>query len=298
MILQRRHVHEQRLERSASIGHAGFRPSIVSPPIPLQQFMGSPGQHSSDLSPLALHPGDHHAVVAGRLVAHPGDDGSFGPLLDRDAFRPGHRAAPDRRGMIGDGTGQPVGKIGVISDERPGTSPPPPGSPRRTRPGPCHGVGRRLPSSWRSPPWIARLRDRHESVRWSPPVPTRPWRRPSGPSSRRRPNDRQQPSPGESGRRHRAAAEPSLPGRSGLCHRRHGRCSGSRSSFAALPALSGFHRRTTRPAVFARSWQPGFQDQLRISGRLLDHVPGDAAQGNLDSALPTGVNIPQYDLKT
>ena len=38
-------------------------------------------------------------------------------LLDRDALGPGDRAAPDRRGMIGDGTGQPVGEVGVSGME-------------------------------------------------------------------------------------------------------------------------------------------------------------------------------------
>jgi len=36
-------------------------------------------------------------------VAHPGDDGGLGPLVDGDSFGPGDRAAPDRRGVIGDG---------------------------------------------------------------------------------------------------------------------------------------------------------------------------------------------------
>ena len=48
---------------------------------------------------------------------------------------------------------------------------------------------------------------------------------------------------------------------------------------------------TTRPAILRRARQPGFEDQLRISGRLFDHLPGDAAQWNLDSALPAGVGL-------
>src|SRR5260370_34120938 len=48
------------------------------------------------------------------------------------------------------------------------------------------------------------------------------------------------------------------------------------------------NRRTTRPAILRRSGQVGFKDQLRVCGRLLDHVPGDTAQWNLDSALPAG----------
>ncbi len=53
-------------------------------------------------------------VVSGCLVSHPGDNRSFGPLLDLDTFRPGDRAAPDRSGVIGHDLREPVGKIGVI----------------------------------------------------------------------------------------------------------------------------------------------------------------------------------------
>jgi hypothetical protein len=47
-------------------------------------------------------------------VAHPGDHGGFGPLLDRDALCPGYRAAADRRGVVGDGPCQPLGEAGVV----------------------------------------------------------------------------------------------------------------------------------------------------------------------------------------
>jgi hypothetical protein len=47
-------------------------------------------------------------------MAHPGDDRSFGSLLDRDALRLGDRAAFDRCGMIGDGTRQALGEIRVF----------------------------------------------------------------------------------------------------------------------------------------------------------------------------------------
>ena len=50
-------------------------------------------------------------------MTHPGDHGGLGPLLDRDSFRPGDRPAADRRGVLGDGTGQPVGEVGVAGVE-------------------------------------------------------------------------------------------------------------------------------------------------------------------------------------
>ena len=50
-------------------------------------------------------------------MPHPGDKGGFSPLLNRDSFRAGHRAAADGCGMVGDGTGQPVGEIGVVGME-------------------------------------------------------------------------------------------------------------------------------------------------------------------------------------
>ena len=60
--------------------------------MPLQQFVGSPGQHAPDFSALAPDPWDHHAIVAGRCVAHPGDDRRLGlflakPSVDRSASR-------------------------------------------------------------------------------------------------------------------------------------------------------------------------------------------------------------------
>jgi hypothetical protein len=47
-------------------------------------------------------------------MPQPSDDGSFGSSLDGDALRPGHRPAADRRGVIGDGTGQSLGNICVV----------------------------------------------------------------------------------------------------------------------------------------------------------------------------------------
>jgi hypothetical protein len=47
-------------------------------------------------------------------MSHPGNDGSLGPLLDRDTFRSGHCSASDRCGMSGNGTGQLIGKISVV----------------------------------------------------------------------------------------------------------------------------------------------------------------------------------------
>ena len=82
-----------------------------------QQFLRPPGQRAPDLPPFSLDPGNRHAVVAGGLVAQPGDHGGFGTLLDGDAPRPGDGPAADRRGMIGDGTGQAVGVAGVEGQE-------------------------------------------------------------------------------------------------------------------------------------------------------------------------------------
>lgn len=61
------------------------------------------------------------------------------------------------------------------------------------------------------------------------------------------------------------------------------------SSPANGPTFCGLHCRTTWPAILARPWQPSFQHQL--SGRFLDHVPGNAAKGDFDAALPTGVEL-------
>jgi hypothetical protein len=49
------------------------------------------------------------SVVAGGLVAHPGDDRSLGPPPHGDAFGPGHGPAADRRGVVGHGPRQAAG---------------------------------------------------------------------------------------------------------------------------------------------------------------------------------------------
>src|SRR5947209_6759643 len=97
----------QRLPERAPLRH---RPPTA---VAGQQLLRAPGQQPPDLPPLAFYPGDHHAVVAGRLVPQPGDHRRLGPPPDRDAPGPGDRAAADRRGMVGDGPCQAVGKVGV-----------------------------------------------------------------------------------------------------------------------------------------------------------------------------------------
>jgi hypothetical protein len=94
LVLRQTGLTGQRLPERTSLRHR--LPTTVA----VKQLLGPPGQYSPDLSALALHPWDRHAVVAGRLVAHPGDDGGFGPPPDRDALRPGHGAAADRRGVV------------------------------------------------------------------------------------------------------------------------------------------------------------------------------------------------------
>jgi hypothetical protein len=80
----------------------------------MKQFLGALGQHSPYLSSLPLYPWNHHAVVSCRFVAHPGDHSSFGTFLNRDSLRPSHCFTSDRRGVIGNGTGQLVGEIGMV----------------------------------------------------------------------------------------------------------------------------------------------------------------------------------------
>ena len=51
-------------------------------------------------------------------MTQPGDHGGFGPLLHREAFRPGDRTAADRGGMVRDGMGEPVSEVGVVLMKR------------------------------------------------------------------------------------------------------------------------------------------------------------------------------------
>jgi hypothetical protein len=68
--------------------------------------MGSSSKQSADFPALALDPGDNHAIVPRRPVAHPGDHRSLGRAFDWDALGSGHGAAANRRCVIGDGTSE------------------------------------------------------------------------------------------------------------------------------------------------------------------------------------------------
>lgn len=75
--------------------------------------MRSPGQHPPHLTPFPFNSWNHHAIVAGRLMAHPSDYSGFGPLFDWNAFRPSHGSTSNRRGVIGDGTSKPLAQFSV-----------------------------------------------------------------------------------------------------------------------------------------------------------------------------------------
>jgi hypothetical protein len=107
MARSRMQIH-QRVQERASLCHR--LPSTI----PDQQLLRPPGQHSPELTLLSLYPGNHHTLVPGLLVAHPGDHGSFGSLLDRDGFGSGNRTTPDQGGTIGDGPCKLVGEFGVV----------------------------------------------------------------------------------------------------------------------------------------------------------------------------------------
>jgi hypothetical protein len=92
-------------------------PDRFSPPIPPQQLLGSLGEHPSHFSPLAFDPGDFHRLIGSGFVPHPGDDGSFGPLLDRDSLRPSDRATSNRGGVIGHGMGESVSEVSICGME-------------------------------------------------------------------------------------------------------------------------------------------------------------------------------------
>src|SRR5206468_3105915 len=66
-------------------------PDRLATAIPRQQFLGAPSEPPPDLPSLPLDPGDRHAIVAGGLMAHPGDHGGLGPLV-----HPSDRGVPGR----------------------------------------------------------------------------------------------------------------------------------------------------------------------------------------------------------
>jgi hypothetical protein len=79
----------------------------------LQQLFGSLSQHAPDLAAFAFDARNHHAVVAGGLVSHPGDDRGFSPLFDRNSPGSSDGSASDRGGMIGDNFCELTSDIGV-----------------------------------------------------------------------------------------------------------------------------------------------------------------------------------------
>ena len=74
-------------------------------------------EEAADLAPLPLPVRDLHLVVGAHLVAHPGDDGGFGPPLQRDALGTGDGTAADRSRVFGDGRCQPSGQVGTAGIE-------------------------------------------------------------------------------------------------------------------------------------------------------------------------------------
>ena len=60
-------------------------------------------QHSPYFTPLAFDSWDGHGIVGCRLVPHPCDNGSFGPLFDWDALCSSNSPTSNWRGMFCDG---------------------------------------------------------------------------------------------------------------------------------------------------------------------------------------------------
>ena len=103
--------------RQRSLEGASFRHRF-SKTIAVQQILGAPGQHSSDLSSLALHPWNYHTVVAGRLV------GGIQAMTAASArcsteMRFVRATVPLPTGVAWSlgGQGQPVGETGVAGVE-------------------------------------------------------------------------------------------------------------------------------------------------------------------------------------
>ncbi len=90
---------------------------VTAGAVAVEQGPAPLGQLPSDGPTLALDAGDDQVVVRRRLVPHPGDDGGLGPAVDGDPLGAGDGAAADRRGVGGDGVGQPLGHRGVPRGE-------------------------------------------------------------------------------------------------------------------------------------------------------------------------------------
>ncbi len=59
-----------------------------------------------------------------------------------------------------------------------------------------------------------------------------------------------------------------------------------------LPALNRLHGSTNWPTIFAGSRDSGLQHWLWLFRNRVDHIPCDCFQWNLDSSLPTTIELP------
>ncbi len=71
--------------------------------------MRSLSEYSSRFAPFAFDAWDGHGVISGCLVAHPGNDGGFGSLLDGNSLRSGDGAAANWSRVCGDGLSELFG---------------------------------------------------------------------------------------------------------------------------------------------------------------------------------------------
>ena len=104
----------RRTQRSLKRATLGGR---LSSAIAVQQLSRSLCKHPAHLAAFPFDSRNCEAVVAGRLVTHPGYYGSLGPLFDRNAFRSGNSSTTHRRRMLGDGSRQAFGQVRIAEME-------------------------------------------------------------------------------------------------------------------------------------------------------------------------------------
>ena len=90
---------------------------LVALAISGQQFLGTPGQHATNFASLSFDAGNRHRIVGGCLMSHPGDDGCFGALLDRDPLGACHGSTADGCRMVGNGARHSFRQIAMTGME-------------------------------------------------------------------------------------------------------------------------------------------------------------------------------------
>jgi len=83
-----------------------------------EQLLGPLGQLATHLSAFAFDPWNHHAIVSGRPMTHPGDDRSFGTAFKGNSLGSSHCSRSNGRGMNRHSLSESISGLSMLWMER------------------------------------------------------------------------------------------------------------------------------------------------------------------------------------